>query len=75
MHKTDSWRHFTVFAEDAPRMDWDAPKRTMKMTLDLGETFIHELDEDNRLVVRRDLDGEVHVTKEKRVSVWAPVED
>lgn len=75
MHKTESWRYFTVFAKDMPRRDYEPSTKTVKMTLDLGETVIHELDHGHRLVVRRDFDGEVHVTKEKRVSMWVPDEE
>ena len=70
MHKTESWRYFTVFAKDMPWRDRGQSTKTVKMTLDLGETVIHELDDEHRLVVRRDFDGEVHVTREKRVTRW-----
>lgn len=76
MHKTNSRRYYTMFTEDRPCGNWEAPKKkTMTLALEPGDTVIHQLDEDTRIEVRRDLNGEVHVTKEKRIIVWAPVDE
>lgn len=85
MHKTHIWqkRYFSD-PEDTPwqqwevtskTVPWEVNSKTVKLTLDLGDTVIHEIDDKTRLVVKRDHYGDVSVTKEKLVSMWVPAED